>query len=85
LSLNLTGHIQKVKNKGKKSAFFISDPFQQETEALPKLKWTNSVVTYILRVSKQGCQMVYFQTKNPNFGKILGALELEMLLYFMTN
>jgi hypothetical protein len=25
--------------------------------------------------SKQGCQMVCFQTKNPNFGKIWRALE----------
>jgi hypothetical protein len=28
--------------------------------------------------------MVYFQTKNPNFGKIWRALEWKMLLYFMT-
>jgi hypothetical protein len=32
----------------------------------------------------QGCQMVCFQTKNPNFGKIWRALEWKMLLYFMT-
>jgi hypothetical protein len=32
----------------------------------------------------QGCQMVYFQTKNPNLGKIWKALEWRMLLYFMT-
>jgi hypothetical protein len=31
-----------------------------------------------------GCQKVCFQTKNPNFGKILRALEYKMLLYFMT-
>jgi hypothetical protein len=28
--------------------------------------------------------MVYFQTKNPNLGKIWRALEWKMLLYFMT-
>jgi hypothetical protein len=32
----------------------------------------------------QGCQMVCFQTKNPNFGKIWRALEWKMLLYFLT-
>jgi hypothetical protein len=31
-----------------------------------------------------GCQMVCFQTKNPNFGQIWMALEWKMLLYFMT-
>jgi hypothetical protein len=33
---------------------------------------------------RQGCQMVCFQTKNPNFGKIWRALEWKLLLYFMT-
>jgi hypothetical protein len=28
---------------------------------------------------KQGCQMVYFQTKNPNLGKIWRALGWKML------
>jgi hypothetical protein len=31
----------------------------------------------------QGCQMVYFQTKNPNLGKFWRALELKMLVYFV--
>jgi hypothetical protein len=31
----------------------------------------------------QDCQMVYFQTKNPNLGKFLRTLEWELLLYFM--
>jgi hypothetical protein len=31
----------------------------------------------------QGCQMVCFQTKNPNLGKFWMALEWKMLLYFM--
>jgi hypothetical protein len=33
---------------------------------------------------KQGCQMVCFQTKNPNLSKFWWALEYEMLAYFMT-
>jgi hypothetical protein len=32
----------------------------------------------------QGCQMVYFQTKTPNFGQFLRDLDWEMLIYFMT-
>jgi hypothetical protein len=31
----------------------------------------------------QGCQMVCFQTKNPNLGKFLRALHGKMLVYFM--
>jgi hypothetical protein len=31
--------------------------------------------------NKQGCQMVCFQTKNPNLGKFWRALEWEMLVY----
>jgi hypothetical protein len=31
----------------------------------------------------QGCQMVYFQTKNPNLAKFCRALDGKILLYFM--
>jgi hypothetical protein len=31
----------------------------------------------------QVCQMVYFQAKNPNFGKFWRALDWKMLIYFM--
>jgi hypothetical protein len=31
----------------------------------------------------QGCQMVYFQTKNPNLGKFWRALEWKMIIYYM--
>jgi hypothetical protein len=31
----------------------------------------------------QCCQLVCFQTKNKNFGKIWRALEWKMLLYFI--
>jgi hypothetical protein len=30
----------------------------------------------------QGCQMVCFQTKNPNLGKFCGVLQWKMLVYF---
>jgi hypothetical protein len=32
---------------------------------------------------KQGCQMVYLQSKNLNFGIIWRRLEWKMLVYFM--
>jgi hypothetical protein len=35
------------------------------------------------RVENQGCQIVYFQTKNPNLGKLWNALEWERFVYFM--
>jgi hypothetical protein len=41
-------------------------------------------LTLALTDPKQGCQMVYFQTKNPNLGKFWRALEWKMLVYFMT-
>jgi hypothetical protein len=31
----------------------------------------------------QGCQMVCFQTKNPNLGKFWRVLQSKMLVYFM--
>jgi hypothetical protein len=31
----------------------------------------------------QGCQMVYFQTKNPNLGNLCSVLEWKILVYFM--
>jgi hypothetical protein len=32
----------------------------------------------------QGCQMVCFQTKNPNLGKFWSVLLWKILIYFMT-
>jgi hypothetical protein len=37
----------------------------------------------VISISVQGCQMVYFQTKNPNLGKFWRALEWALLVYFM--
>jgi hypothetical protein len=33
---------------------------------------------------RQGCQMVCFRAKNPNFGKFWRALEWKVLVFFMT-
>jgi hypothetical protein len=35
------------------------------------------------RARHQGCQMVYFKTKNPNLGKFWRVLEWERLVYTM--
>jgi hypothetical protein len=35
------------------------------------------------RYLRQGCQMVSFQTKNPNLGKFLRVLQWTMMVYFM--
>jgi hypothetical protein len=32
-------------------------------------------------ILSQGCQMVYFQTENPNLGKFWRALDWKLLLY----
>jgi hypothetical protein len=42
-----------------------------------------SLPIFLLPTSIQGCQMVCFQTKNPNLGKLLSALDWKMLIYFM--
>jgi hypothetical protein len=31
----------------------------------------------------QGCQMVYFQSQNPNLGKFWRSSDWKMLIYFM--
>jgi hypothetical protein len=42
-----------------------------------------STVDNVRSLPPQGCQMVCFQTKNPNLGKFWRALEWKMLKYFM--
>jgi hypothetical protein len=45
--------------------------------------YVNATWVYLTLSPLQGCQMVYFQTKNPNFGKFLRVWQWKMLLYFM--
>jgi hypothetical protein len=44
-------------------------------------KYYNQLVTLIM--FEQGCQMVYFQTQNPNLGKFGRVLRWKMLVDFM--
>jgi hypothetical protein len=39
----------------------------------------------VKEAARQGCQMAYLQTKNPNFGKFWRVLQWKMLLYFMSS
>jgi hypothetical protein len=39
---------------------------------------------FIANNIQQGCQMVYFQTKNPNLGKFRRVLQWTIRVYFMT-
>jgi hypothetical protein len=41
--------------------------------------------TYGSSILEQGCQMVCFQTKNPNLSKFCGVLLRKILVYFMAN
>jgi hypothetical protein len=44
----------------------------------------NSVSEKAASHLEQGCQMAYFQTKNPNLGKFWRVLQWKMLVYLMT-
>jgi hypothetical protein len=76
LSRNLTGKIDKY------VGFFCS---------LKKLSRINNHSTmgenlpYLvtLNLTDQGCQMLWFQTKNPNLGKYWRALKWKRLVYYM--
>jgi hypothetical protein len=46
--------------------------------------WINGSLLCVFRNTiKQCCQMVYFQTENPIFGKSWMALQWNMLVYFI--
>jgi hypothetical protein len=58
--------------------FFGNDELQKST-----ITQEEEATHKNLNCCETGCQMVYFQTKNPNLGKFWRALEWKMLLYFM--
>jgi hypothetical protein len=47
-------------------------------------KLARLIINGRLNVANQGCQMVCFQTKNPNLGKFSRVLQWKVLVYFMT-
>jgi hypothetical protein len=48
------------------------------------LPFTRSALFVLCPRTRQGCQMVCFQTKNPNLGKFRRVLLWKILVYFMT-
>jgi hypothetical protein len=50
----------------------------------PAERSVKAFLRQFLRVN-QGCQMVHFQTKNPNLSLVWRAFEWTMFIYFMTN
>jgi hypothetical protein len=42
-----------------------------------------SISNFLVMDEQQGCQMVYFQTKNPNLRNFWMVLQWSMLAYFM--
>jgi hypothetical protein len=57
----------------------------RQTDIVPKqyVEAACSVLWRLKSQSKQGCQMVYFQTKNHNLGKFWRVLQWKMLVYFV--
>jgi hypothetical protein len=57
------------------------------TTIATKLCWIDPLPFHIVYVRippcNQGCQIVSFQTKNPNLGKFWRALDWKLLIYFM--
>jgi hypothetical protein len=49
----------------------------------PKLLYKTLAENGLGRNGDQGCQMVYFQAKNSNLGKIWMTLDWKLLIYFM--
>jgi hypothetical protein len=59
-------------SEGIRGSLFIA-PLFRKTKFLP----------FFSLPPNQGCQVVYFQTKNPNLGKFWSVLQCKMLVYFM--
>jgi hypothetical protein len=52
-------------------------------DTLPMKMLLRKMGNQLINDLEQGCQMVYFQTKNWNFGKVLRVWQWKMLVYFM--
>jgi hypothetical protein len=46
-------------------------------------EFTSESLYTLMTTLRQGCQMVYFQTKHPNLGNFLKGLHWKRLVYFM--
>jgi hypothetical protein len=77
---------QLVKNWPKENSRLIDENSPNRVTLLSLALATATAKEIILFVSPsdQGCQMVCFQTKNSNLGKLWRVLLWKILLYFMT-
>jgi hypothetical protein len=66
----------------KKTLFFKSNIFSAKCPIQSIQQFLREKLSFPFGCN-QGCQMVYFRTKNPNLGKLWRALEWKMLVYFM--
>jgi hypothetical protein len=64
-----------VKNKSKVKLRNLYVNFRYQDQPCISFVYINSV--------HQGCQMVYFRTKNPDLGKFLRALDWKIFIHFM--
>jgi hypothetical protein len=53
------------------------------SKSTPSSNSFRSLKSICILYIQQGCQMVYFQTQNPNLGKFWRVLDGKMLLYLM--
>jgi hypothetical protein len=75
--------VPSYKLKNNRDVFFVSLLSGERVRLTCKSVPRNPVPVFKNAASKQGCQMVYFQTKNPNLGKFCRALEWKMSVYFL--
>jgi hypothetical protein len=75
--IELWGKVPKV--------FILGYNFTTRGQSSPLVaKFRNWLLTLRDFFTHQGCQMVYFQTKNPNLGNFLRTWDWKMLIYFMS-
>jgi hypothetical protein len=60
-----------------------SDAYRLTKVSTNVMHWTSNKSRKTICCPNQGCQMVYFQTKDSNLGKSWRALDGKMLIYFM--
>jgi hypothetical protein len=60
----------------------LSTPSPQKKHLRLRRQAQLSIMSFATNM--QGCQTVYFQTKNPNLGKFWRVSQRKMLVYFIT-
>jgi hypothetical protein len=80
---------RRYKNTSKIIKYFFRQRSQTRREWKQRFHYSTVHIYYFSTqrcentAENQGCQMVYFQTKNLNLGKYCRALDWKMLVHFM--